>query len=115
MSVWQRSGPDRIWQIGVEGRLAQDLNPQLEETLVGLLDQDQNRLVVDLSETSYINSGGLRTLLTAWRRARQQGGNLVLFGLNRHVQDVFEIVGFDKVFDIYESEEEALAAWKEEA
>lgn len=115
MSVWQRSGPNRIWQIGVEGRLAQDLNPQLEEALVGLLDQDQNRLVVDLSETSYINSGGLRTLVTAWRRARQQGGNLVLFGLNRHVQDVFEIVGFDKVFDIYESEREALAAWKEEA
>jgi hypothetical protein len=30
------------------------------------------------------------------------------------VQEVFEIVGFDKVFDIYDSEAQALAAWAEE-
>lgn len=112
MTVWQRPGPDDTWYVGVQGRLAQDLNPQLEATLQELLDSDRSRLVVDLTETSYINSGGLRTLVTAWRRARQQGGNLVLYGLSRHVQDVFEIVGFDKVFDIFDTESEANQAWK---
>ncbi len=115
MSIWQRPTDSGAWLVGVEGRLAQDLNPQLEAALLGLLADDHCRLIVDLTGTSYINSGGLRTLVTAWRRARQQGGDLVLFGLSRHVQEVFEIVGFDRVFQIFPSLDEAASALSADA
>lgn len=111
MTVWQESTEQNIWIVGVRGRLAQDLTPKLEACLLQLLTEGHYRLAVNLTETSYINSGGLRALVTAWRKARQQGGNLVIYGLNAHLQEVFEMVGFDKVFQIYPSRKEALSTY----
>jgi anti-anti-sigma factor len=59
---------------------------------------------------AYINSGGLRCLVTAWRRARQAQGDLLLCGLNQRLNEVFTMVGFDKVFGIYSSCEAAVQA-----
>ena len=87
--------------IRVNGRLDHSQTPQLENQLTHLLDTGHPFLVTDLTQTSYINSGGLRCLVSAWRKARQQDGDLVLCGLNNRLQEVFNMVGFDKVFQIY--------------
>ena len=101
MSIWQEAMDDNIWLVGVNGRLDQTLNPALELELTALLDSGKNKLIIDMSRTSYINSGGLRALVTGWRKARQQDGNLVLFGLNDRLQEIFGMVGFDQLFQIY--------------
>ena len=101
MSIWQQAIGEDIWLVGVNGRLDQMLNPELEQTLADLLDENRCQLVVDLSQANYINSGGLRTLVTGWRKARQQDGNLVLCGLNGRLQEIFGMVGFDQLFQIY--------------
>jgi anti-sigma B factor antagonist len=101
MSVWQQQLPHEIWLVGVRGRIDQSLSPQLEERLVDLLSRGHNQLVVDLSEATYINSGGLRCLVSAWRKARQQDGDLVLCGLNARLQEIFSMIGFDRVFQIF--------------
>ncbi|MEZ4594176.1 MAG: STAS domain-containing protein [Chloroflexota bacterium] len=101
MSIWQQAVGNDIWLVGVNGRLDQTLNPDLEQELTALLDSGKGQLIVDLSQTNYINSGGLRTLVTGWRKARQQNGNLVLCGLNRRLQEIFRMVGFDQLFQIY--------------
>lgn len=87
--------------VSVSGRLDQALIPQLEETLNQLLDEGQSTLYIDLSATTYINSGGLRCLVSAWRRARTTDGTVQLCGLNARLQEIFSMVGFDKVFEIY--------------
>lgn len=103
MGVWQEKLPQsNAWVITVTERLDQTQNPKLEETLNVLLDDGQFHLVVDLSRTSYINSGGLRCLVSAWRRAKANEGSLVLCGLNSRLQEIFSMVGFDKVFVIHE-------------
>lgn len=101
MSVWQEKLPQDVWLIGVSGRLDQALNPKLEETLNELLEDGHYHLVVDLSDTTYINSGGLRCLVSAWRRAKANEGSLALCGLNDRLQEIFVMVGFDKVFEIH--------------
>ena len=101
MSIWQEQLSNGAWLVGVEGRLDQSQNPQLEENLTTLLDDGHHRLIVDLTAATYINSGGLRSLVSAWRKARQQEGDLVLCGLNPRLQEIFSMVGFDKVFQIY--------------
>lgn len=106
----QQSGSIQLVQ--VSGRLDQDQTPQLEATLSHLLDAGNHFFIIDLAETTYINSGGLRTLVSAWRKARQVGGNLVLFGLNERLQEVFGMVGFDKVFQIYPNAKSAREAIK---
>lgn len=101
MNVWHQSLSDDLQLVKVNGRLDQSLNPQLEQHLMALLDEGHTLLIVDLSGASYINSGGLRCLVSAWRRAREQEGNLVLCGLNARLQEIFSMVGFDKVFQIF--------------
>lgn len=101
MSIRKKELANDVWMVSASGRLDQALTPQLEETLDQVLTAGHTRLIVNLSEASYINSGGLRALVSAWRKARQKGGDLVLCGLNARLQEIFTLVGFDKVFQIY--------------
>jgi anti-sigma B factor antagonist len=110
MSILQQKLTNNTWLVSVQGRLDQTLNQSLETELTVLLQQGHTHLIVDLSEVNYINSSGLRCLVTAWRKARQQDGNLVLCSLNKRLQEIFTMVGFDKVFNIYPSFESAQQA-----
>jgi anti-sigma B factor antagonist len=94
-------GKSSVWLVSVGGRLDQNLTPELETTLTSLLDEGHNDFIVDLSETTYINSGGLRCLVSAWRRARANNGSVSLCGLNERLQEIFTMIGFDKVFQIH--------------
>lgn len=105
-----RPGEAAVWLVGVSGRLDQSLTPQLESALSSLLNGGYHHLIVDLSEVTYINSGGLRCLVSAWRQSRQRGGNLALCGLSQRIADVFAIVGFNKVFQIFPTAGEAQQA-----
>jgi len=113
MAVQVETVNDTIKMVRVDGRLDQTQNAELEQTLSSLLEGGSRQLLVDLSRTIYINSGGLRCLVTAWRKARQQKGNLVLSGLNERLQEVFAMVGFDNVFQIYPTPVEAIVAYEE--
>jgi anti-sigma B factor antagonist len=109
-NIWQQQQDD-IWLIGVRGRLDHETTPRLQSVLLDVLDKGHHRLVVDLSETIYINSGGLRVLLSGWRRARQQQGDVHLCGLNERLTEIFGMAGFDRVFQIYPTRAEAQDAF----
>ncbi len=87
-------------ELAVNGRFDHNQTPQIEAQLTEMLQTIPPWILVDLSQTSYINSGGLRCLVTAWRKARKQGGDVQLKGLNGRLQEIFEMVGFDNVFTI---------------
>ncbi len=107
MSIASQQLDDDIWVVSSKGRLDQSLNPRLEQQLTKLLDDGHQRFIIDLSEVTYINSGGLRCLVTVWRKAREQGGDMVLCGLNNRLEEIFSLVGFDRVFHIYPSNDDA--------
>ena len=67
-------------------------------------------LVIDFSGVSYISSIGLRALMIAIKQVKAQGGRMVLAALTPLVAEVFRISCFDKLFDIFPSRAEALAA-----
>jgi anti-anti-sigma factor len=56
--------------------------------------------VVDFDGLEYISSAGLGILLMTQRRLRESGGGLKLINMNKHIRDVFEYAGFDKIFEI---------------
>ena len=107
MSISCDKTTGNIWIVSSRGRLDQSLNPQLEQSLTDLLEDGHTRFIINLSEVTYINSGGLRCLVSAWRRAKEQGGDLVLCGLNPRLEEIFSLVGFDRVFHIYNTYDEA--------
>lgn len=101
MSISQRLLTPDLHLIVIGGRLDQTQTDELESVLVQSLEAGQINLLIDLSDVSYVNSSGLRCLVTSWRQARSRGGNVSLCGLNPRISEVFNVVGFSKVFDIY--------------
>jgi anti-anti-sigma factor len=91
------------------GRLDSASGRMLETTLNSQFDTGRLRIVVDMSGVNYISSGGLKVLIAAWRRAQKLNGMLVLSGMLPKVRKVFEISGFDSLFTITVSVEDALA------
>jgi anti-sigma B factor antagonist len=85
------------------GRLDAAGAPALDRELRQHLALGRRGLVVDLSDASYISSNGLRVLLAAVKAARQSGGALRLCCLSARLAEIFEMAGFDQVFDIYET------------
>lgn len=108
MNIRQQQLTDNVWKIQVHGRLDQSQTPHLNDTLVELIEAEKYRLVVDLTDVNYINSGGLRCLVSAWRKARANDGNVILLGLNDRLYEIFTMIGFDRVFQIVPNQQEAL-------
>jgi anti-sigma B factor antagonist len=67
------------------------------------------RVVVDLSSVSYMDSSGVATLVEAMQIARRQKTSLLLCGMQDKVRAIFEIARLDRVFVIVDSQQDALA------
>lgn len=101
--VWWHRLSDGVLLVRARGRIDQDTITPLETQLKTLLADPQPAIVIDLAAVNYINSGGLRALVTAWRTAREKGGNIVLINLDERVREIISMVGFDKIIRIDDS------------
>ena len=55
---------------------------------------------VDFAELSYISSAGLGLLFGTQKRLVDGGGSLTLINLSPHIREIFQIAGFDNIFEI---------------
>jgi anti-anti-sigma factor len=83
---------------------------KLRDRFQGLLDAGESRFIVKMSAASYIDSVGLAELVACRDRARRRGG-LIKFVLSGKPYEICRITGVDQMFEIYETEEEALASF----
>jgi len=84
--------------------------PEFKERMVQVIEEGKKRIVVDLSEATFIDSTTLGVLVGGVKRLRPAGGSLALVCSDQNIQKIFEITGLDRVFPIHESREEALSA-----
>ena len=110
MTIRQRKMEEGWRVVEVSGRLDATLTPELDTFLQQLIDEGHASLIVDLSAVDYINSGGLRSLVSAWRKTHAEGGELYLAGLSDRVLGIFEMVGFERIFQIHPDVTAALDA-----
>lgn len=94
------------------GRLDALASPDLENALSSLVSKGAKQLVLNLRETSYISSSGLRVILIYARRLRRAGGDLKLCCLGDKVARVMQIAGFDAVLDTLDDEDLAAQAFQ---
>jgi anti-anti-sigma factor len=104
-------GDPSVTTVEVRGRLDAALAADLDAELQRLAGEGKSRLIVDLADVRYISSSGLRTLLGALKRARRAGGDLKLINLAPKVLQVFRLVGFHQLFEMYDDEAQTVKAW----
>jgi anti-sigma B factor antagonist len=82
--------------------------PEFKQQLE-VIGQGGKEVVVDLSDTTFIDSTTLGVLVGGVKRLRPNGGQLVLVCSDRNITKIFEITGLDRVFAIYPTRNEAVA------
>jgi anti-anti-sigma factor len=96
-----------VWIVTPNCRLDSTVGRQWEATLNSQIEAGHIHLVVDMCEVSYISSSGLKVLLSARRLAEKYHGNIALTSMLPRVREIFEISGFDTLFPILPSVDEA--------
>src|SRR5437016_12054272 len=102
---------DGVKVIDCVGRIVfGDEASQLRETVKREL-AENNRLVLNLGEVSYIDSGGIGTLVSLFTTARNAGGDIKLVNLTKRVGDLLQITKLITVFESYDDERKAANAF----
>jgi anti-anti-sigma factor len=105
----------QVYAIAPQGRLDAVTVPVLEAAFEAQLDAGHVQLVLDLTGVTYLSSSGLRALLRARKLAQAGMGDVVLCGMTPRVREVFEMIGFTSLFQIFEQAAEATARFAQPA
>ena len=101
---------DGIEVITVEGEIDIYTAPRLRELLIGLVGQGSYQLIVNLDKVGFLDSTGLGVLVGGLKRVRPHNGSLDLVCTQERILNIFRITGLTKVFGIYETVDQAIAA-----
>lgn len=101
---------DQVLVASVEGRVDSSNSQDFERQLQGAIGEDVKSVVVDLGQLAYISSAGLRVVLLVAKTLGQRNVSISLCALSDPVQSVFEISGFNRIIQIYDTQADALAA-----
>lgn len=96
--------------IDLKGQVDLFSSPKMRSAILEAINSKQvSRVAINLSEVSYIDSSGVASLVEGLQLARAKSCRLVLFGLQHGAREVLELARLDKIFEIRNSEPEALA------
>ena len=89
----------------IDGKTA----PEVQQQILPLI-QPGIRILLDMTQVSYMSSAGLRMLLSTYRQVSGNGGRVVLVGLSDDIKDTMSVTGFLRFFTTCETVEAGLAA-----
>ena len=101
---------DKTTILDVSGDIDMATSPELRKALLRELRELRiPRVVLNLKEVRYIDSSGVASLVEALKASRDLGSRLVLFGLNSAVREVLQLSKLVRIFEITDTEEQAVA------
>ena len=106
--AWDEQADAATQVVSVRGEIDLFTAPEFKQRINAAIDAGRERVIVDLTETTFIDSSSLGVLIAAHRRLRVRGGRLVVVCTNRAVLNTFRITGLESVFEIAKTREDAL-------
>ena len=97
MNIEKIKDSDKL-TLKIEGRIDTKTAPEFDETVKTSLDGISS-LVIDLKETAYISSAGLRVLLIAQKQMNKQG-DMKIINVSEDIMEIFEVTGFSDILTI---------------
>ena len=101
-----------IKELKVVGELDALVAPKLKERITKLVEGDSTKFIIDFEVVTHINSLAMWILRGKLKVVKEMGGDIKLIKLNEHIKTIFEMIGLDEIFEIYETEDEAVANFK---
>ena len=95
--------------VAVVGQLVVGNRQEFKQSVLDEVERGARRILVDFSDTGYVDSSGLGALVSLTKRLREVGGELRLAALNEDMRTLFELTRLDTLFRLYGSRAEALA------
>lgn len=94
--------------VAVAGEIDLFTAPEFKQRVSAPIDEGRTHVIVDLTDTTFIDSSSLGVLIGAHRRLRRLDGRLVIVCSNDAIVKTFRITGLDGVFTIVQRLDEAL-------
>jgi anti-sigma B factor antagonist len=95
----------------VIGRVDSDSAPELDDALTKLLQDNKNKIILNLKGVEYMSSAGLRAVVKAFQSAKKSGGDVRLASVSDPVEVVLRTVGMMQMLRMYPTDEEAMASF----
>jgi anti-sigma B factor antagonist len=100
---------ESTYVISLTGEVDLYTAPEFKQQLLDVIANGGKDVVVDFTNTTFIDSTTLGVLVGGVKRLRTEDGRLSLVCSDRNITKIFEITGLDRVFTIYSTRDEALA------
>lgn len=103
-----KDSKDNVYIVKVEGDVDAASSIYLDKAISEGVKLGFTKIVIDCSDLAYISSAGLGVFMSYIQDFRESGAQMVLFGLNDRVANVFDILGLNQLLTIAENEQVAL-------
>jgi len=96
--------------LAVRGEIDLFTAPELKGVLADAIEAGRIRIIVDLTDTTFLDSTALGVLIGAVKRLRSREGALAIVNTDENIAKTFEITGLDQIFTILPTRDEAVEA-----
>ena len=94
----------------LQGEIDLNVSPEIAQTFNEMVRSKPPRVVVDLTNVTYIDSSGLAALIVGMQQVKEYGGKFALAGVQDDVMSILEIARLDQFFATYPHVDAALKA-----
>ncbi|GBD88566.1 anti-sigma-B factor antagonist [bacterium BMS3Abin03] len=105
-SIIEKEGVSIIY---LNGYLDAHTAPALEDNFTKLIDKNKFKIAVNFTGLEYISSAGLGVFMAYIEKIRDNKGDIKLTNMNEKVFNIFDLLGFPLLYEIFKTEEEAIA------
>jgi anti-sigma B factor antagonist len=94
----------------IHGEADISTTPKIEKTVDGLIKSSVDNLLIDLTPTTFMDCNFLSALIRKKRDISEKGGEMALVFNSDHFHKIFHITGLNRIFHIFDTEEEGINA-----
>lgn len=102
--------PGAVHVVGVSGEVDIFTAPELKSTIARAIEDGAHRLIVDLTQTRFLDSTALGVLIGAVKSLRPTEGRMAIVNVEPSTAKTFQITGLDRIFTIVATRDEAVEA-----
>ena len=99
--------------INLKGYLDAHTAPTLENNFSQLIENNKYKIVVNFTDLAYISSAGLGVFMAYIESIRENKGDIKLTNMTDKVFNIFDLLGFPLLYEIYKNEDEAIKKFNE--